>query len=276
MDSVSLVSVATPRASRSVSFGRSVTSALSPPRPRAMIVEDEAIVALDLELRLERLGCDVVATTSRGDEAIARFAELRPDLVLMDINLEGTLDGIETARALRRLRLASLVFITAYPDDETLRRASEVTPCGYLLKPLEERTFVSTITVAVRACAASASQRAPAMAFEGASVGIVVAEVHGDVTRAVYANPAWCAITGLSRDEALAGPPRLVGVTPDDPSLAAIAEAFERRENARARVRLEHPDGTVGWFTVRVAPSTGADGAVSHMTVWADEATVPT
>lgn len=276
MDPSPLVSAATTRDARSVSFGRCAPSDLPPPRTRAMVVEDEAIVALDLEVRLERLGCEVVATASRGEEAVALYTALRPDLVLMDINLEGPLDGIETARALRRLRLASLVFITAYPDDETLRRAAELTPCGYLLKPLEERAFVSTITVAVRACAASATQRAPAAAFEGSPVALVVAEVRGEVTRAVYANPAWCAIAGTSPAEALAGPPRLLGATADDPSLSAIAEAFERRENARARVRLERPDGSVGWFIVRVAPSKDADGAVSHMTVWADEATVPT
>ncbi len=80
---------------------------------RILIVEDEPIVQLDLQTRLQRLGYTVIGSASRGEEAIARAAELRPDLVLMDVRLDGPMDGIEAARQIRAARWVPVLFVTA-------------------------------------------------------------------------------------------------------------------------------------------------------------------
>jgi len=83
---------------------------------RILIVEDESIVQLDLQTRLRRLGYAVVGVAARGEEAVAKAAELVPDLVLMDVRLNGPMDGIEAARRIRSERLIPIVYVTAYAD----------------------------------------------------------------------------------------------------------------------------------------------------------------
>src|SRR6185436_586238 len=84
-----------------------------------------------------------------GREAIARAEELRPDLVLMDIVLKGDIDGIETAAEIRKRYNIPIVYLTAYEDDRTLKRAKLTEPLGYILKPFEERYLRSSIEMAL-------------------------------------------------------------------------------------------------------------------------------
>jgi len=116
---------------------------------RILIVEDEFAVAMELEDRLDHLGYEVVAHELRGREAIARAKETEPDLVLMDIRLDGRMDGIEAAQEIRSRLHVPVVFVTAYSDDETLERAKETAPFGYVIKPFEERELYAAIEVAL-------------------------------------------------------------------------------------------------------------------------------
>ena len=117
-------------------------------RYRILVVEDEPIVGLDLQLRLGRMGYDVPAVVASGEEAIASARKTPPDLVLMDINLEGEMDGVEAADELARQHVP-VVYLTAYSNDQTLERAKITEPYGYLLKPIEERELQTTIEVAI-------------------------------------------------------------------------------------------------------------------------------
>jgi len=116
---------------------------------RVLIVEDEFAVAMELEDRLENLGYDVVGHELRGREAIERAQETTPDLVLMDIRLDGRMDGIDAAQEIRTKLHVPVVFVTAYSDDETLKRAKETAPFGYVIKPFEERELYAAIEVAL-------------------------------------------------------------------------------------------------------------------------------
>ena len=118
-------------------------------RSRLLIVEDEGIVALNIQTRLEGLGYNVVASVSSGEEAIQVAGETRPDLILMDIKLDGKVDGIEAAAEIRRLFQLPVVYLTAYTNDETLNRAKLTEPYGYILKPFEARDLCTTIEVAL-------------------------------------------------------------------------------------------------------------------------------
>jgi PAS domain S-box-containing protein len=117
-----------------------------------LVVEDEGIVAMDLQHRLISMGYTVPALAASGQDALKKAAELRPDLVLMDIRLRGGMDGIEVAEQIRDLLDVPPVYITAYTDEDTLRRAKITEPFGYIVKPLDDRTLRSTVEMALYRC----------------------------------------------------------------------------------------------------------------------------
>jgi DNA-binding NtrC family response regulator len=117
--------------------------------PRILIVEDEAIVALDIEERLRRLGYEVVGTVDSRADALASAAALHPDLVLMDVELRDDGDGIAAAEQLRAELAIPVVFLTAYADAATIDRAKRASPHGYVVKPFDERDLRATLEIAL-------------------------------------------------------------------------------------------------------------------------------
>jgi signal transduction histidine kinase len=136
------------------------------PETKVLIVEDEAIVALDLQHQLEQLGYTVSDVASSGAEAIRKAEETRPDLVLMDVKLQGAMDGAEAAGKLRTRFDLPVVFLTAYADDATLERVKATGPFGYLLKPFEGSELRVTIEIALYQHAAEKRTREYAAALE--------------------------------------------------------------------------------------------------------------
>ncbi|HEY6033075.1 MAG TPA: response regulator [Kofleriaceae bacterium] len=146
---------------------------------RILIVEDDRIVARDIAQQLERLGYTVIATVARGDETIELARSTRPSLVLMDIRLEGPLDGVEAATQIKTL--APVVFLTAYADDHTIARATEAQPYGYLVKPFDDSQLRTTIELALHKHAADLRLEAEALraanariqlALQGSEIGV--------------------------------------------------------------------------------------------------------
>lgn len=128
--------------------------------PRILIVEDERIVAGDIRSRLRRLGYSVVDMVSTGEDAIQRADTLRPDLVLMDIRIEGPMDGIEAAEAIRARFDIPVIYLSAYADKQTVERAKVTEPFGYLIKPFEDTELHSSIEVALYKRKTEAQRRA--------------------------------------------------------------------------------------------------------------------
>ena len=118
-------------------------------KAKILIVEDEAIVAMDIETRVSLLGYQIVGIAGKGDEAIALSKKFRPDLILMDIRLQGDMDGISAAVVIRSDYRVPVVFLTAFAEDNTLERAKQVEPYGYLLKPFEDRELNVMIEMAI-------------------------------------------------------------------------------------------------------------------------------
>jgi signal transduction histidine kinase len=116
-------------------------------KTKVLIVEDEAIVAADLANKLEQMGYRVIGSAASGEEAIALAGEQRPDIVLMDIRLNGALDGIETAERMRRAHAVPVVYLTAHSDPDTLTRALGTDPFGYVLKPFVDRELKAHIEI---------------------------------------------------------------------------------------------------------------------------------
>ncbi|MBM3836172.1 MAG: response regulator [Verrucomicrobia bacterium] len=104
---------------------------------QVLVVEYEGIIAADIQDRLESLGYDVPATVSSGEEALEKIPVLTPDLVLMDIVLQGQMDGVEAAAKIRQKFEIPVVFLTAHADESTLKRAKITEPFAYIIKPFE-------------------------------------------------------------------------------------------------------------------------------------------
>ena len=119
------------------------------PKANILIVEDEAVVAADLAGKLERAGYRTIAVASDGEDAIETAKALGPDLVLMDIRLAGSLDGIKAAERIQAFRSIPIVYLTAHSDMATLRRAAATEPFGYILKPFDERDVTTQIEIAL-------------------------------------------------------------------------------------------------------------------------------
>ena len=116
---------------------------------RILVVEDERIVAKDLQSQLEKLGYAVPGVASSGAEALQKAAETRPDLILMDIRLKGEMDGVETSQLVRDQFNIPVIYLTAYADENTLKRAKITEPFGYIVKPFEERELRTNIEIAL-------------------------------------------------------------------------------------------------------------------------------
>lgn len=117
---------------------------------KILVVEDEAVTAMDVQATLQRFGYDVPAVVSSGAATIAAASEVRPDLILMDITLQGALSGIEAADEIRRTLAVPVVFLTAHTAPETMERAVRTLPFGYLPKPYTPSTLRGAIEVALR------------------------------------------------------------------------------------------------------------------------------
>jgi CheY-like chemotaxis protein len=110
-----------------------------------LVVEDEAIIALDILGMLKKMGCVDSEVAFSGEESVQKVAAHRPHLVLMDIRLKGAMDGIQAAKQIFYEYDVPVVYITAFGDDTTIKRANGTARFGYITKPFEEHELQSTI-----------------------------------------------------------------------------------------------------------------------------------
>lgn len=118
-------------------------------KPKILIVEDENIVAKDIQNSLKKLGYVVPSIVSTGEKAIEEAQDLRPDLILMDIMLKGDMTGIEAANIIKERFDIPVIFLTAYADENTLNKAKISEPYGYIIKPFKDNDLQTTIEMAM-------------------------------------------------------------------------------------------------------------------------------
>lgn len=174
---------------------------------KILIVEDESIVALDIKHRAEVLGYQVTAIIPSGEEALESVAEKRPDLVLMDIVLKGEMDGIEAAQKIRDTYDIPVVYLTAYSDERTLKRAKITQPFGYIIKPFEDRELHSAVEVALykhqMESKLKESEKWLSTTLESIGDAVIATDKEGKLK---FMNPVACEITGWNHDEAIGKP----------------------------------------------------------------------
>jgi len=171
-------------------------------KKKILVVEDEAMVAIDIKNTLIGMKYDVPAIVFSGEEALKKVEEIQPDLILMDIVLKGEMDGIEASQKIRERFGIPVVYLTAYADSTTLKRAKITEPFGYILKPFEGRELHSTIEMALykqqSEKALKDSKEFSSSLLNHAPNPIIV--INPD-TSVRYVNPALEKITGFSSEE---------------------------------------------------------------------------
>ena len=169
-----------------------------------LIVEDEFAVAMELEDQLTALGYSVADHVMTGAEAVDRADALELDVVLMDVRLDGPMDGIEAADQIRASQSLPVVFLTAYSDDETLERAADTTPFGYVVKPFEGREVYAAVEVALHTHALQERvQRANEdlrRLLDGLRQGTVLTNADGEIT---FLNDPAARLLGVSPKDSI-------------------------------------------------------------------------
>ncbi|MDG2126243.1 MAG: response regulator [Verrucomicrobiales bacterium] len=178
---------------------------MAPDPPRVLVVEDEALVAKDIQYTLQRLGYAVPTTVRSASEALEVIdGNPIPNLVLMDIGLDGPVDGITAATQITTACGAPVVFITGHLDDETISRAKATNPYGYLIKPFDERELRSTVEVALARHNAEKTVRESASRFSSTlrsmADGVIATDLAGRIT---YINPVAESITSWESGHAI-------------------------------------------------------------------------
>jgi len=176
-------------------------------KARIMIVEDEGIIAEDLQMNLEEMGYEVVHVAATGEAAVDYAKRLRPDLILMDVFLQGAIDGIEAAARIRKTLDIPIIYMTAFADDRMFERAKNTGPFAYMIKPIRERELYTNIEMALFKHDVERQLRHGRQWFfvtlKSIGDAVIAADIEGKVT---FLNPVAESLTGWSHDEARGKP----------------------------------------------------------------------
>lgn len=165
-----------------------------------LTVEDDAIIGRHLLYLLKNLGYIAHGPYTSGEDAIKAATEIHPDMILMDVQLEGEIDGITAAQKIQESQDIPIIYITAYADEKTLARAKVTSPFGYLLKPFDERILHTTIEMALNKHQLEhklrESENRFRMLVENQGEGIIITDLKETI---VFANPAAEEIFGIPK-----------------------------------------------------------------------------
>ncbi len=207
---------------------------------RILIVEDEVVVALDLKTQLEDQGYAIVGMAESGEQALALAREGKPDLTLMDVRLKGPMDGIQAAAVMAQELRAPVIFLTSFSDPETVQRAAETGPYGYLTKPFEFKELRAAIEIALYKSGMERRLRDSDRWFTSTlrcvQDGVLVTEVDGRVR---FMNAAAESLTGWTLNEAAGHP------------LAELLQFAGEAESRTSAERALHEDRVIGVLHAR-------------------------
>lgn len=225
-------------------------------KARVLIIEDEGLVAMDIRRRLQRLGYQVVGVGNSSAEAFQMIEAHNPDLALMDIHIRGDLDGIQTAEIARDRYHLPVIYLTAYADETTLRRARVSEAFGYILKPFEERELATNIEMALYKHRMEKrlreSEERFSLAARGANDGIWDWDIHGGKT---YYSQRFLEMLGLGENElGERSEAWFVRVHPEDQAVFRLALDLHLQgetEQFYSEQRIRCGENSYRWFLIR-------------------------
>lgn len=209
------------------------------PPTHILVVEDEGIIAKDLQAMLRKLGYHVPVTVGTGERAVETATANQPDLILMDINLRGAIDGVQAATAICAQQDVPIVYLTANSDEATMQRAKVTDPFGFMIKPFEERALHAGIELALYKHRTDKQTRAREQWLSTTLGSIAEAVVTTDRAGCIsFLNAAAAAVSGWTPSDALGRPYREVFHLMDETTRTRPAD----------RVAVALNDGTTGNF----------------------------
>ncbi len=237
---------------------------------RILIVEDEQIVALDIKMHLQKYGYTVPATFASAEDALREMAALEPDLVLMDIKLQGRMDGLEAASQIKSDFGTPVILLTANADESTIQRAKFTQPFAYIIKPFEERELRTAIVLSLyrHEMEQKLISRERLFSTTLRSIGEAVA-VTDTSSLVEFINPIAERFCGISNDEAAGRDfESLFGLSSDETTPAdGIARPGSKLDTTLRRSNLLRPDGSRLPVEVRTSPLVNEKG-VTTGAVW--------
>lgn len=235
---------------------------------RILVVEDEAIVARDLAQRLEGLGYSVTGTAGTGAEALALAEKTRPNLVFMDITIQGPIDGVETAQRIASRMDVPIIFLTAHTDTGTILRARQARPYGYLVKPLEERELLTTIEMAVSRHKSDLPARLLEQAIANAGVGMVMVSALGPSHQITMCNAAFERMSGYSLSEILGRSPWfLEGQEAASGTDTRLRHALTVGKECQVNCEIHRKDGSTLRSEVALSAVRNSSGEATHFLI---------
>lgn len=226
-------------------------------KAKLLIVEDEALIALEIKVRLQQMGYEVCGVAARGEDAVRQAAELRPDLVLMDINLPGRMNGVDAAAAIREEHRIPVVYLTSHSDREIVERAKQTDPYGYLLKPFQAEDLRIGIELALHKHALERRLRESEEKFRlvAESIEDVFWLGSPDLKQFLYVSPACEKIWGCRREELQRDPSALLDkVHADDRAAVRALMEHPSPESLQIEYRVVKADDSVVWVRDRRFP----------------------
>ncbi len=222
------------------------------PKARILLVEDEAIIALNIADILASKGYAVVGTFMSGEEALDFVKNERPDCILMDIMLRGIMDGIQTAEALRAIADVPVIYLTAHTDDSTIERAKATGPFGYVVKPVNPYDLVTAIEIAIYKYEADKKLRVSEERYRSFVENFQGIAFQSDINfNPLFLHGSVEEITGYTEKEFLAGSPRWDQIIHPDDIRGIYDDAMRMRSEAdfkkRREYRIVRRDGAIRW-----------------------------
>ena len=236
---------------------------------RLYLVEDEPIIAAGIVRKLQQLGYEVTGQSGSGESALRMIDQNPPDLVLMDIKLEGRMDGIDVASEIRKRHDLPVVFLTAYADEATIQRATEQDPFGYIVKPFTDRELSGAIEVALHRHALEREMRSREVRYR------MLSDVLSDYAFAVRVAPdpendalVWSvgsseSVFGVGREKLRTIEDAMPLIHPEDvPSVLAFWQRVRTGTDGRIEFRVLPGDGGVRWVKMDARVIRSRDGTV--------------
>ncbi len=211
-------------------------------KARIMVVEDEAVISMEIQDRLTKMGHSICGTAASGEEAVSIATAKRPDLILMDVQLRGEVDGVQTAKRIRDLIEIPVIYLTAFADDRTVERAKLTQPFGYLIKPFSEKELYAAIEMALYKNSMEArvrdSERRYATTIRCIADCVIVTDTDMKIT---LMNPAAQSVTGWKQEEAVGKKLDEVCKLVEEKALIAVESPMVKAIQERVVMNLTAP-----------------------------------
>lgn len=231
-------------------------------KPRILIVEDDELVAIFIQLKLELFGYQTVGQSSRGEDAIELAGKLKPDLILMDIQLAGEMDGITAAEKIRSNFTLPVVFLTGNKSESDFKRATQANAFGYIVKPFSDQELRAVIEMALYKHKAETRLQISDLALKAISQGVIITTPDQKI---ISINEAFTEQTGYSSNEIVGLTCRVLqGPATSPASRQAIRDAITNGKPYFGEILNYRKDESMFWNELSITPAFDEQGQLTH------------